>query len=538
MGVSVQKNHQNGNKTKILLIVLAGLLVIAVAVAAVFFVNGKMVEKSYSEAITSAEKYLARNDYEEAIVHYQKAISVNPKATEGYIGLANVYVAQDQTSKAKAILKKGYKKTNSEKIKLMLNRLDRTEIVTSDLTEKTEPEQTLDLATASQNIGWNTSFLQKAALFDYSDYQNEFGMARSAEDGSGGYLEVVHSGLDGICYYRNTEDNKEIVDVSRKTPTATGMPEKISLNSLDVLFKNFDGCVSLNRLQMLFGERVEPTTLEGRTIVEAKKENCIIRIETDSNGNVISPNAWNEIILLNANNGKSKEGHLEGIVLDAVTGEGVSGAELTFTPEDRSLETETVMTDDSGAFSVDLDPDVYTILIEAEDYIEEDFEFEIEEGRTYSGEQFVISPELTKGTARIVLEWNAEPRDLDSYLFGETDKGDDVGVCFYRRQVKSGGKTIAELDLDERNGYGPETTTIYDLNGVYTFHVADFNRTGTMKQCGATVKVYLPGKQPETITIASGADVKDIWIVCEIDHGKLNIINDAPPTDEFTPGSK
>ena len=92
--------------------------------------------------------------------------------------------------------------------------------------------------------------------------------------------------------------------------------------------------------------------------------------------------------------------------------------------------------------------------------------------------------------------------------------------------------------MDDTDGYGPETTTIYDLNGVYRFRVADFHRTRTMKEYGATVKVYLPGKQPEVITINPEADVKDIWIVCEIDHGELNIINGAPDEDRFTTSNK
>ena len=41
-----------------------------------------------------------------------------------------------------------------------------------------------------------------------------------------------------------------------------------------------------------------------------------------------------------------------------------------------------------------------------------------------------------------------------------------------------------------------------------------------------------------TITIDPGADVKDIWIVCEIDHGELNVINKAPQSDEFTNSNK
>lgn len=531
------KQAGNGNKTKILLAVLAGILVIIIAAGAFLFVSGRMKENNYSEAIAGAEKYLASNNYEDAVIEYKKAISVNPKDDEAYLALADVYVEQEESSKAKAILKKGLEKTSSVKIRRMLSSLNARNLVAIMNDGEKEQEAAVDLLTASEDIAWNTSFMQQIAGFSFSDYKDKFGRVESSEMDDAGYLKVVHAGLDGTCYYRNTDDNKEIVDISRKTPTPAGMPEKISLNSLGTMFRNFEGGVSLSRLEMFLGEKVTPENKDGRYYVQTATEDCIIRIETDSAGNVISANAWNEIILLNANL-KDMTGHLSGVVLDAVTGEGVPQASLTFRPDKKENKEEKTKTDAAGIFSIDLKPDVYTIKITADDYIEEEFLFVMEEGKNYSGGQFTVSPELTKGTARIVLEWSAEPQDLDSYLMGENDKGKNVFVNFRNMRARSGSDLIAELDLDETDGYGPETTTIYDLNGVYEFQVADFRRTGTMKQYGAVVKVYLPGKAPVTITIAPDADVKDIWIVCEIDHGKLNIINEAPESDEFTSTNK
>lgn len=535
-----QKQYQSGKKNhaKILLTVLIGIFVILIAAAAFIFVSGKMKEKNYSEAVSSAKKYLAADNYEDAVIQYKKAISVNPKEEDAYLALADVYLEQNETSKAKAVLRKGMRETSSFKIKRTLEDLDGQALVAIMDEGREKEELAVDLKTASQNIAWNTSFLQKIIDYRFADYKDEFGSVKSTETDADGYMEVIHNGLGAVCFYRNTDTNKEIVDVSRKTPTDTGMPEKISLSSLGAIFRNFEGGVSLQRLQMLFGEKVTPKTLDGRYCIETKTSDCIFRFETDADGNITSSDAWNEIILLNANLEKDKTGHLSGVVVDAVSGDGVKDAVLTFKPAKKSIREKSVKTDAEGIFSVDLDPAVYTILITADDYVEEDFVFEIKEGRNYSGEQFTISPKLQKGTARIVLEWNAEPQDLDSYLMGSTDDGKEVSVNFRQKEAKSGGNVIAALDLDDMDGYGPETTTIYNLNGVYKFQVADFRRTGTMKQYGATVKVYLPGKDPVTITIDPGADVKDIWIVCEIDHGELNVINKAPQTDEFTGADK
>ena len=198
-----------------------------------------------------------------------------------------------------------------------------------------------------------------------------------------------------------------------------------------------------------------------------------------------------------------------------------------------------IKTEIDGSFSIELEADTYNITISAEDYEEETFEFTIEENSNYSGEQFTISPELAAGSARIVLEWNAQHQDLDSYLWGNTDKGDDLYVNFRKRTCEGRDGLLAELDVDDTNGYGPETITLNDLNGVYTYSVVDYRTTGTLQQYGATVKVYLPGKSaPTVITLDPNAGVENVWEVFELDHGELKILNRAPAEENLRPGSK
>ena len=317
------------------------------------------------------------------------------------------------------------------------------------------------------------------------------------------------------------------------------MPEKLELDSLDIIFDNFAAPVTLERLQSISSVTVEPVTDAERTYVQLRTGSVIINIETDASGTIQSVNAWNEVLLPDANKNRSTKGVLSGVVVDAMTGEGVPDAELVFTGQEHSAHTEEASTDRKGAFSVELDPDVYDVTITADGYVVETFEFEMEEDRNYSGEQFIISPELAAGSARIVLEWGAEPQDLDSYLIGDSDNGGSVFVSYYRKTASSGGETLAELDVDDTNGYGPETITLYDLNGVYRYTVVDYRLTNTLQEYGATVKVYLPGRaQPEVITVAPGAGVENIWEVFELDHGELNILNRAGDEDDLVEGSK
>lgn len=521
-----------------ILIGIGALLLVIAAVAGFLAVHHAMSKQSYSESIKTAEKYVQEGNYEQAVVSYQNAIEEMPEEEDGYMGLAEVYLQQDETSSAKVILKKGYLITDSPKIRYMLDGIeDGTYQVR--LTGDPQPEKETMEYEYKGEFGWNVSFLQQLQNFSYQDFQAEYGSSPDIVEVAKGELEVVHPDLAATCYYSNTDEHNDIVDVNKNRPDASGMPEKVTLDSLSLLFNNFSGTVTLDKLQKLSSTKIEPVKTKERTYVELTTGSLDIYIETDASGNIVSDNAWNEIILTDANKYREKKGQMTGVVIDAVSGEGVPGAKIEFAAMQDVSHSDSVSTGSDGSFSLDLEADQYDVTITADGYLEEEFEFEVEENKNYSGEQFVISPALAEGTARIVLEWGAEPRDLDSYLSGRTDEGDSVFVNYRNRRSTAGGETIAELDVDDTSGYGPETITLYDLNGVYTFTVVDFLATGTFQDYGATVKVYLPGQsQPEVITMDPDAGVNIVWEVFEIDHGELNILNQAPATENLGHDSK
>lgn len=74
---------------------------------------------------------------------------------------------------------------------------------------------------------------------------------------------------------------------------------------------------------------------------------------------------------------------------------------------------------------------------------------------TPSSQNILVSPVLQTDEMRIVLSWNATPRDLDSHL--EFGSGRPNQVVWNDRN-KLGGDAI--LDVDVVNGYGPETVTL------------------------------------------------------------------------------
>ena len=524
------------SKKTIVLLIVCGVLLVAAVVVGILLIRRGLNQETYKEEIATAEKYVAAAQYEDAIVAYENAIEAVPEEEEAYLGLADVYLNQGKVSQAKATLERGYTYSKAPMILDMLNGINDGSLLVNRFGEDQDKET---MEKRRGQFGWNTAFLQRLENFTYSDYSDEYGAWPDIVKVAKGEVKVVHDDLSATMYYSDTPEDDTIVDDKKNRPDETGMPEKIELDSLDIIFDNFVAPVTLEQLQTISSSTVEPITDAERTYVQLRTGAVIINIETDASGTIQSVNAWNEVLLPEANQNRSTKGILSGVVVDAMTGEGVPEAELVFAGQEDASHTGEASTDSKGAFSVELDPDVYDVTITADGYVVETFEFEMEEDRNYSGEQFIISPELAAGSARIVLEWGSEPQDLDSYLIGDSDNGGSVFVSYYRKTASSGGETLAELDVDDTNGYGPETITLYDLNGVYRYTVVDYRLTNTLQEYGATVKVYLPGQaQPEVITVSPGAGIENIWEVFELDHGELNVLNRAGDEDDLVEGSK
>lgn len=91
----------------------------------------------------------------------------------------------------------------------------------------------------------------------------------------------------------------------------------------------------------------------------------------------------------------------------------------------------------------------------------------------------------------------------------------------------------AELDLDDREYEGPETTTIYQpVKGIYSFYVHDFSNDGTMnnpqlKASDAKVQVYVGNRLRATYNVPQ--ELGTLWHVFDYDSttGKIQAVNDV-----------
>jgi hypothetical protein len=137
------------------------------------------------------------------------------------------------------------------------------------------------------------------------------------------------------------------------------------------------------------------------------------------------------------------------------------------------------------------------------------------------------------GGYRIVLTWKQIPYDLDSYL-ATPPINDTTWTIFYKSRGFFTKNPFTVLDIDARNGFGPETITIRRLfPGTYKYSIENVNASSNSNAvplggCGATVEVYSDtGFVQRFVVPETGGRLLDWWHVFTIDGatGRITPVN-------------
>lgn len=151
------------------------------------------------------------------------------------------------------------------------------------------------------------------------------------------------------------------------------------------------------------------------------------------------------------------------------------------------------------------------------------------------GLTYAISPTMKNlDGIRIVLTWGAYPEDLDAHLWFNNQH------VFWREK----DAVKANLDVDDRDGYGPETITIQEKQfGVeYIYAVHDYtNRKNEMNYAlsnsDAKVFVYIGNSLVKTYYIPTSIR-GNLWTVFKITKdGEIEDINSFNTSDEGNAGN-
>ncbi|MEF9916840.1 MAG: hypothetical protein RR746_05700 [Lachnospiraceae bacterium] len=503
------KNNMKLKTKTIIMSAAIAIVLIVIGVGGFLFINHKLNQKEYKKQLVLADKYLSNDNYKAAIVAYQAAIKIDDKNKKAYENLAKLYISKNDYGQAKYILRQGIYKTKGGRLNDLLRKIQSG---TYELAKVKEMNK------ESQDIILNVQNFQMMSDYTYEQYTKKYKESK-VEQVSEDVIEMAYMGIDAVFIYDNSVQKKS-VNVKKNRPYDDVKPTKIIFHNLNYIFKNYEETIDFSRLQVLFNNKINCYYNEEseQFLVDAEYEGSHLVIESDENGNILSPDAFNYMIP--AEEKAVEKCPVSGNVIDATTGEGVQ-VHLVIDSVNKDKKTDKIKVEskNNGQYKVDLDIGKYTVEISAEGYITETFEIEVKSLNEQRETNFTISPKLHKKEIRIVLEWGETPKDLDSHL----QCGNLGNLNFGNKTITNGQETVASLDLDDQDGYGPETTTIYKQDLDYSFNVKDYRRTGGMGASRATVKVYMFGNEPVIYTVPEGAG--NLWCVFQIKNGKLIEIN-------------
>lgn len=193
---------------------------------------------------------------------------------------------------------------------------------------------------------------------------------------------------------------------------------------------------------------------------------------------------------------KAGNGQAGGVITSATTGQPVSDVSLKvregWNTKTGAITAES-FTDENGTYVFGLAAGNYTIEMSKDGYSTGYLNIAVDGNKVMTDQNASISPIIELGdNFRVVLSWGENPSDLDAHLVGQAD-GQYSYHVYYRNKngYDNSGNRVANLDVDDRTSYGPETTTFTaSADGSYEYYIDWYLGSGTWATSGAKVEVY------------------------------------------------
>ncbi len=184
----------------------------------------------------------------------------------------------------------------------------------------------------------------------------------------------------------------------------------------------------------------------------------------------------------------------------------------------------TAVTGKYGYYSVELEPGMYTGELEKSGFLTTYVVATSLTGVYNVGQNETAIRVAREGEIKIVLTWDEHPRDLDSHLVGPTPDGDRFRTWYGEKTYSYNGEVYADLDWDDTDSYGPETTTIRKvIDGTYQFYVHHFSGENTLRTSSAKVEVYKGTELLQTYNVPTGEGSETYWIAFDMTIDGNNI---------------
>lgn len=196
-----------------------------------------------------------------------------------------------------------------------------------------------------------------------------------------------------------------------------------------------------------------------------------------------------------------------GKITDAINGNNINNATVKIKQGSTTISTQ--YSNSSGNYTFNnISNGSYSISVEKSGYISTSQNFSVSNNNKELS--IYLSPISSNVDYRIVLQWGANPEDLDAHLY----KGQYH--IYYANKGNQNSPPYSVLDYDLQTGYGPETITIYKLNNdECKYYVHRYAGSPTITHSSAVVKVYSGNSLLKTYNVPTSGN-GDWWYVFDI----------------------
>ncbi len=160
-------------KKNIIIIIIAAILLIGAGITAVALVNSRSASSGVAGSLQLAERYLNEQNYEQAVIEFQKVLEIEPMNVDAYLGIADAYIGMGDTDKALEWLNKGFELTGDSRIQTKLYELKKP-LTASELSWIVEPTYEFD----------DIRPIPRAKFYSNNDYASG---QKALSDNLGGY---------------------------------------------------------------------------------------------------------------------------------------------------------------------------------------------------------------------------------------------------------------------------------------------------------------------------------------------------------------
>ena len=189
----------------LLLIAAVGVTIYAISSASGSESETDLKKDEISRRLSRADRYLSELKYDEAIAEYTAILKISPKCTEAYVGVANVYKAQDNYPAIIQFLEDAKEKYGTDEYPAALERLleEAYEIAKSgryqeDWTDRMLVYGDAEFLEDGSIMLTNMDYYQKGCIWLGAKVKTELGFALSFSYWAGGGRDLAYGGADGF----------------------------------------------------------------------------------------------------------------------------------------------------------------------------------------------------------------------------------------------------------------------------------------------------------------------------------------------------